>query len=73
VIEICALCDGEIRRSKRLQERHKEHAIEAQVMAEADGRGTTTPPTVDNPSERNDPGTTIADGDTLLEDMLFQR
>jgi hypothetical protein len=42
-------------------------------MAEAEERGTTTPPTMDNPSECNDPGATIADGDTLLEDVLFQR
>jgi hypothetical protein len=42
-------------------------------MAEVDGRGTTTPPTVNNPSECNDPGTTIVDGDTPLEDVLFQR
>jgi hypothetical protein len=73
VIEIRTLRDGEIRRSKRLQEQCEERAIEAQVMAEADGRGMTTPPTMDNPSEPNDPGTTIADGDTLLEDTLFQR
>jgi hypothetical protein len=42
-------------------------------MAEADGRGTTTPPIMDNPSECNVPRTTIADGDTPLEDTLFQR
>jgi hypothetical protein len=73
VIEIHALRNGEIQRSKCLQEQHEERAIKAQVMAEADGRGTTTPPTVDNPSEHNDPGTTIMDRDTPLEDALFQR
>jgi hypothetical protein len=42
-------------------------------MAEADGKETTTPSTMNNPSECNDPRETIADGDTLLEDVLFQR
>jgi hypothetical protein len=73
VIEIHALRDGELQRSKHLQERCEDRVIEAQIMAEANMGGSSSPPTADRQSEHSDREVITLDDNTSLEDALFQK
>jgi hypothetical protein len=72
VIEIRALREGEMRRSKRLQERREERVIEAQVLAEANTKEPYVPTNASGPTVNDDHETITIDEDVTLEDTLFQ-
>jgi hypothetical protein len=73
VIEIRALREGEMRRSKRLQERREERVIEAQVLAEANAKEPYVPTNASGPTVNDDREAITIDEDVTLEDTLFQR
>jgi hypothetical protein len=71
VIEIRALREGEVRRSKRLQERREERIIEAQILAEANAKEPYSP--TSDSTVNGDRETITIDDDITLEDTIFQR
>ena len=73
VIEIHALRDGEMRRSKRLQEQREEHVIKAQILAEANAKDHCATTSDSGPTVNDDREMITIDDDVTLEDTLFQR
>jgi hypothetical protein len=73
VIEIRALCEGEMRRSKRLQERREECVIEAQILAKANTKELYVPTNASGPTVNHDHEAITIDENVTLEDTLFQR
>ena len=75
VIEIRTLCDVELRRSRRMQERREEREVEAQLMAEANARAPPENPTpVPISTGKQQKGKRHqGEDDPTLGDILFKR
>jgi RNase H-like domain found in reverse transcriptase len=73
VIEIRAMREGELRRSRRLQEQREERDIEAQIMAEASPNSSGAPNENSHVTVTEDRPPIPGDEDITLDDALFNR